>query len=65
MRIRCINNVEHGVFVVTAHVAQAWVVGKDGVFRDCVDECMQVTHRPDSEDIYVCEECGAEAEVTE
>lgn len=45
-------------FLVTAHVTQDWVVNGDGDFLACTDECTEVTHKPDDEDIWVCSVCG-------
>lgn len=45
-------------FVVTAHVTQDWKVDGDGDFLDVVNDCIDVTHRPDNSDWWECFECG-------
>ncbi len=57
----CPNNAEHKRFSVTAHVTIDWIVNEKGDFEECILECVDVTHEPDSEDIWTCAECGAEA----
>ena len=48
-------------FLVTAHVAQDWKVDGDEEFLECVDNCSEVTHRADDEDIWACAGCGYDA----
>ena len=48
-------------FLVTAHVTQDWIVDEDGDFLKCVNECVEVTHRPDDDDIWQCDTCGYDA----
>lgn len=45
-------------FLVTAHVTQDWIVDEDGDFLKCVNDCVEVTHRPDDDDIWQCDACG-------
>lgn len=45
-------------FIVTAHVTQTWRVDGDGDFLNAVSECDEVTHRPDSDDVWTCAACG-------
>lgn len=45
-------------FHVIAHVAQAWEVDTNGYFSQCIDECTEVIHKPDDDDIWCCAECG-------
>ena len=47
----------HDLFVVTAHVTQDWVVDAAGDFVAVSADCIDVTHRPDDEDIWECESC--------
>jgi len=65
MRALCPNNVDHKRFLVTAHVTQGWEVNEHGDFIKVTSECDEVTHKPDSQDIWTCSECGAEASVTD
>ena len=48
-------------FVVTAHVAQSWEVDKNEMFVSCLEDCIDVIHRPDDDDIWECYDCGYEA----
>lgn len=52
-------------FTVTAHVTQDWVVDENGAFEKTLQECVEVTHRPDDEDIWNCNTCGYSASGTE
>ena len=45
------------LFGVTAHVTQDWIVDGDGAFRTCVNSCVEVTHRPDDDDVWTCIKC--------
>ena len=48
-------------FETTAHVAQTWIVDKRGDFVLLVDDCSDVICPPDSDNIWTCIKCGAEA----
>lgn len=48
-------------FVVIAHVAQTWKVDKNGMFVNCLEDCIDVIHKPDDDDIWECYDCGYEA----
>jgi len=48
-------------FCVTAHVTQDWVVDENGDFLRCIDDCLEVTHFPDDDDIWDCNNCGYSA----
>ncbi len=48
-------------FLVTAHVTQGWKVDEDGAFIECTNECEEVTHTPDDDDVWVCAKCGHDA----
>jgi ribosomal protein L37AE/L43A len=48
-------------FAVTAHVTQDWIVDEDGDFIECINDCTEVTHKPDDIDIWQCNECGYNA----
>ena len=54
---RC-PNCGNNHFYVTAHVTQDWIVDEDEDFVECTNECGEVVHRPDDEDIWTCTECG-------
>lgn len=44
-------------FLVTAHVCQDWKVDENGEFLEIINECSQVTHHPDDNDIWQCFQC--------
>lgn len=48
-------------FVVSAHVVQDWLVDENGKFIECRENCVEVAHKPDDEDIWECNECGHSA----
>ena len=52
-------------FYVTTHIVQGWQVDENGCFIKVADDCIMVTHEPDSYDIWECWECGYDAEGTE
>lgn len=39
-------------FFVTVHVAQDWCVDGDGEFLECANDCIEITHKPDDDDIW-------------
>lgn len=45
-------------FHVNAHVVQGWLVNGDGDFVSVSEECVEVSHEPDNEDIWTCIGCG-------
>ena len=47
-------------FIVSAHIAQDWIVDEKGNFLSVSEECTDVIHYPDLEDIWQCTSCGAE-----
>ncbi len=51
----------HDKFIVTAHVTQTWLVDKKENFLETIDECDQVTHAPNDEDVWTCDKCGYDA----
>lgn len=57
----CPNNCTAGKFSTTAHVSQTWVVDMHGNFIEAQTECDEITHGPNFDNIWVCQECGAEA----
>ncbi len=48
-------------FCATAHVTQDWVVDENGNFISCNDDCLEVIHFPDDNDIWDCNNCGYSA----
>jgi ribosomal protein S27AE len=50
-----------GVFYVSAHVIQDWEVDEYGNFINTIDDCVEVTHHPDDNDLWECVKCGCNA----
>lgn len=48
-------------FYVSAHVVQDWKVNEHGDFIEVVDECVEVIHQPNDDDIWYCANCYYEA----
>ena len=49
------------VFCATAHVTQDWQLNEMGTFQACLNDCIEVTHYPDVEDMWDCKQCGHSA----
>ena len=47
-------------FYVTAHIVEGWKVDKDGEYLKTTEQCVEVAHYPDNEDLWTCVECGYE-----
>ena len=45
-------------FYATAHVTQDWELDDSGTFVRCLNDCIEVTHGPDREDVWDCKTCG-------
>ena len=45
-------------FFVTVHVSQDWCVDGDGGFLECANDCIEITHKPNDDDIWECATCG-------
>ena len=48
-------------FITTAHVMQDWEVNSYGDYVKTINDCLQVTHKPDDDNIWSCSKCSAEA----
>lgn len=59
----CPNNPSHERFYTVAHVMEEWVVDPHGEFIES-GGCIEVTHPPNIDNVWVCVECGARALVT-
>lgn len=57
----CPKDPNHKEFAVTAHVTQDWIVDEKGNYIKTTNECVEVTHTPNSEDIWTCAICGTQA----
>lgn len=49
-------------FLVLAHVTQEWLVDGAGDYLHCTEERVEVTHKPDEQDVWTCFNCCHEAE---
>jgi len=47
-------------FNATAHVVQEWQVDASGNYVNVLRECIEVTHKPNPENIWSCLKCGGE-----
>lgn len=45
-------------FNVTAHVCQDWLVDENGEYLETIEDCSQVAHYPDNQDLWECSQCG-------
>ena len=48
-------------FSASAHVVQTWKLDCIGKYDKTIEDCTDVTHRPDNDDLWHCQECGYEA----
>lgn len=48
-------------FIVSQHVVQTVKVDGNGSFISEVTSCDEVTHAPDDDDMWQCDECGFDA----
>ena len=48
-------------FYVTAHVTQGWIADENGEWSETTEECVEVTHSPDDDDVWTCTSCGYDA----
>jgi hypothetical protein len=63
MLAKCPNNPKHTRFVTVAHEMHDWVVDEHGNFIEDL-RCVDTSHGPDPDNIWTCQECGAQAVVT-
>ena len=61
MHATCPTNPDHNKFVTVAHIMQDWLVDAEGNFLEATEECLDVTHGPNPENTWTCNECGAVA----
>ena len=45
-------------FEATAHVTQDWRIDGNGTFLQSLNECEEVTHYPNEDDIWDCANCN-------
>lgn len=61
VQARCPKDESHQEFVTVAHITQDWKVDEKGNFLEVAEDCLEVTHGPDRDNIWSCHICGAEA----
>jgi hypothetical protein len=62
MKVICPNSKKHKRFVTVAHEAHDWVVDENGEFvKDLGGH--EVVAKPDKDNIWTCQKCGARAKV--
>lgn len=59
--IKCTSDFNHKKFIGTAHVTQDWELDENGNFNRAIQECVEVTHSPDKNDVITCAICGSDA----
>ena len=59
--IMCCPKCGGKVFCATAHVTQDWELDESGTFQKCLNDCVEVTHFPDANDVWDCKQCGFSA----
>jgi len=52
IKATCPKNPKHNTFKTVAHVMQEWKVDSAGEFIGVTEDCLQVSHRPDIENIF-------------
>jgi hypothetical protein len=57
----CPTNAAHPHFITAAHVAQDWKVDGAGNFVAVVDDCTEITSKPQRGNTWQCATCGADA----
>jgi len=65
MIAECPNNMNHTQFITVAHIAQDWVVDKNGYFLEVHEDSLETVAPPNTGNTWTCKECGAEAMVGE
>lgn len=48
-------------FTVTAYLTQDWLVDEHGNFMEVIGDCEEITHLPDNDDVWNCNQCGHSA----
>lgn len=48
-------------FYATVHVTQDWVVDENGDWIRTENDCVEVTHFPNDDDVWDCANCGFSA----
>ena len=63
MKAVCPNDPSHKKFITVAHVTEDWVVDEKGNFIESLG-AIETVHGPDEGNIWSCNTCGADAEVS-
>ena len=66
MKAKCPTDPSHKRFTTVTHVTEDWVVDENGEYVESADSGVgEVVHGPDPDNTWTCNECGAEAVVTD
>lgn len=67
MKAVCPKYQKHNKFVTVAHVMQDWIVDPHGNFIKVArgGDCLEVTHKPNKSNMWVCSTCGSIAKLEE
>ena len=60
MKATCPKDPNHKKFITVAHEVHDWVVDENGDFVEDMG-CSETAHGPNTDNIWTCKECGAEA----
>ena len=61
MKLTCPKSKRHKRFAASAHIVQDWQVDSDCDFVKVLEDCTDVIHSPDKDDVITCLTCGADA----
>jgi len=51
----------HKTFTTSAVVCEEWLVDGEGNFIEVREKCTDIYHKPQSGNVWECDECGEEA----
>ena len=64
MKATCPEDPKHRTFLTTVHVAEEWVVDRNGDFLEVYEDTVrETTHGPHPDNEWVCQICGCYATV--
>lgn len=63
MYAQCPKDKSHSRFRTSAHVSQDWEVDNDGGWVNTIVECLEVTHDPHPDNLWLCLQCGERADI--
>jgi hypothetical protein len=57
---KCPNNSNHDRFTTTTHEMHNWIVDENGEFVKDLG-CLSISHGPDTDNVWICSKCRAQA----